>query len=77
MPDKQKAFLITFGYFFFWLLAIIQYFVIVGIMYLMTIVIPSDTNIWLVGLIIVVLIYVHKLGKVGTKSTIEKMEDKL
>lgn len=75
MSDKKRAFILQFGLFFCWGFAIVQYFLVVGIMYLLSIVIPTEANIWLVGLIVLVLLYINKVTKITTKEVAKQMEE--
>lgn len=75
MSDKKRAFILQFGLFFCWGFAVVQYFLVVGIMYLLSMVIPTEANIWLVGLIVLALLYINKVTEIVTKEVFKEMEE--
>lgn len=75
MSDKQRNFLLQFGRVFVWFLAIVQYLGIVGIMYLISLVIPTDANVWLVGLIVSMLVYINATSKFIAREATKQVEE--
>ena len=75
MSDERRNFLLQFGRVFVWFLAIVQYLGIVGIMYLLSLVIPTDANIWLVGLIVSMLVYINAMSKFIAREATKQVEE--
>lgn len=75
MSDERRNFLLQFGRVFVWFLAIVQYLGIVGIMYLLSLVIPTDANVWLVGLIVSMLVHVNAMSKLIAREATKQMEE--
>lgn len=75
MSDERRNFLLQFGRIFVWFLAIVQYLGIVGIMYLLSLIIPTDANVWLVGLIVSMLVHVNAMSKLIAREATKKMEE--
>ena len=75
MSDERRNFLLYFGRVFVWFFAIVQYLAIVGIMYLLSLIIPTDTNVWLVGLIVLMLVYINAMSKFIAKESTKRMEE--
>lgn len=77
MSNGEKTILKISGFLFGWAFSIIQYLVIVGIMFLISYVIPSETNIWLVAAVVMLLWKNHTLIKLAIDITIKNKERKL
>ena len=75
MSDERRNFLLQFGRVFVWFLAIVQYLGIVGIMYLLSLVIPTDANVWLVGLIVSMLVYINAISKFIAREATKQVEE--
>ena len=75
MSDERRNFLLYFGRVFVWLFAIVQYLAIVGIMYLLSLIIPTDANVWLVGLIVLMLVYINAISKFVAKEATKQVEE--
>ena len=75
MSDERRNFLLQFGRVFVWFLAIVQYLGIVGIMYLLSLVIPTDANVWLVGLIVSMLVYINAMSKFIAREATKQVEE--
>lgn len=74
--DNEKGLLIGFSYMFNWLLQIVYFFVIFGIMFLLDKVFEFNQNIWLISMIVFIILYIHKTGKLISKSAVEKTLNK-
>ena len=70
--DSEKGLLIGFSYMFNWLLQIVYFFVIFGIMFLLDKVFEFNQNIWLISMIVFIILHVHKTGKFISKSAVEQ-----
>ena len=44
-------------------------------MYVLSMAIPTEANIWIVGLIVLTLLYINKTCKLTTKEVIKQMEE--
>lgn len=75
MSDERRNFLLYFGRVFVWFFAIAQYLAIVGIMYLLSLIIPTDANVWLVGLIVLMLVYINAMSKFIARKVTEQVEE--
>ena len=75
MSDERRNFLLFFNRIFVWFFAIAQYLAIVGIMYLLSMIIPTDANIWLVGLIVLMLVYINAMSKFIARKVTEQVEE--
>lgn len=74
--DNEKGLLIGFGYIFNWLLQIVIFFVIFGIMFLLDSVFEFNQNIWLISMVVFMIFHIHKTGKLISKSAVEKTLNK-
>ena len=74
--DSEKGLLIGFSYMFNWLLQIVIFFIIFGIMFILDGVFGFNQNIWLVSMIVFIILYVHKTGKFISKSAVEQTLNK-
>ena len=74
--DSEKGLLIGFSYMFNWLLQIVYFFVIFGIMFLLDSVFEFNQNIWLISMIVFTILHVHKTGKFISKSAVEQTLNK-
>ena len=70
--DNEKGLLIGFSYMFNWLLQIVIFFIIFGIMFILDGVFGFNQNIWLISMIVFIILYVHKTGKFISKSAVEQ-----
>lgn len=76
MSDERRNFLLFFSRIFVWFFAIAQYLAIVGIMYLLSLIIPTDANVWLVGLIVLMLVYINAVSKfIAREATKQEKEE--
>ncbi|WWT40233.1 hypothetical protein [Staphylococcus phage PT1-4] len=75
MSDERRNFLLQFGRVFVWFLAIVQYLGIVGIMYLLSLVIPTDANVWLVGLIVSMLVHINAMSKLIAREATKQVKE--
>lgn len=75
MSDERRNFLLFFSRIFVWFFAIVQYLAIIGIMYLLSLIIPTDANVWLVGLIVLMLVYINAMSKFIAKESTKRMEE--
>ena len=74
--DNEKGLLIGFSYMFNWLLQIVIFFIIFGIMFILDGLFGFNQNIWLVSMIVFIILYVHKTGKFISKSAVEQTLNK-
>ena len=74
--DSEKGLLIGFSYMFNWLLQIVIFFIIFGIMFILDGVFGFNQNIWLISMIVFIILYVHKTGKFISKSAVEQTLNK-
>ena len=74
--DNEKGLLIGFSYMFNWLLQIVIFFIIFGIMFLLDRVFGFNQSIWLVSMIVFIILHVHKTGKFISKSAVEQTLNK-
>lgn len=75
MSDERRGFLLFLNRIFVWFFAIVQYLAIVGIMYLLSLIIPTDANVWLVGLIVLMLVYVNAVSKFIAREATKQTEE--
>lgn len=75
MSDERRNFLLYISRIFVWFFAIVQYLAIVGIMYLLSLIIPTDANVWLVGLIVLMLVYINAVSKFIAKESTKQVEE--
>lgn len=68
--ENEKGLLIGFSYMFNWLLQIVYFFIIFGIMFLLDRVFEFNQNIWLISMIVFIILYIHKTGKFISKSAV-------
>lgn len=74
--ENEKRLLIGFSYMFNWLLQIVFFFIIFGIMFLLDRVFEFNQNIWLISMIVFIIFHVHKTGKFISKSAVEQTLNK-
>lgn len=74
--NNEKGLLIGFSYMFNWLLQIVIFFIIFGIMFILDGVFGFNQNIWLISMIVFIILYVHKTGKFISKSAVEETLNK-
>lgn len=75
MSNERRNFLLYSSRIFVWFFAIVQYLAIVGIMYLLSLIIPTDANVWLVGLIVLMLVYVNAVSKFIAREATKQTEE--
>ena len=75
MSNERRNFLLYFSRIFVWFFAIVQYLAIVGIMYLLSLIIPTDANVWLVGLIVLMLVYVNAVSRFIAREATKQTEE--
>lgn len=75
MSDERRGFLLFLNRIFVWFFAIAQYLAIVGIMYLLSLIIPTDANVWLVGLIVLMLVHVNTMSKLIAREATKQVEE--
>ena len=75
MSDNQKSIMVISGYIAGWLISIVQYFIIVGIMVLINYVIPGEANPWLVAIVVMLIWRNNTLINLATKVNIEKVKE--
>ena len=75
MSDNQKSIMVISGYIAGWLISIVQYFIIVGIMVLINYVIPGEANPWLVAMVVMLIWRNNTLINLATKVNIEKVKE--
>ena len=75
MSDNQKSGALFLGYILGWIVSIIQYFIIVGIMLLINYVIPGEANPWLVAIVVMLIWRNNTLINLATKVNIEKVKE--
>ena len=75
MSDNQKSIMVISGYIAGWLISIVQYFIIVGIMVLINYVIPGEANPWLVAMVVMLIWRNNAFVKLAIKSSIQKVEE--
>ena len=75
MSNERRNFLLYSSRIFVWFFAIVQYLAIVGIMYLPSLIIPTDANVWLVGLIVLMLVYVNAVSKFIAREATKQTEE--
>ena len=76
MSDNERTILKISGFLFGWAFSIVQYLFIAGIMFLVSYVVPSETNIWLVSAIVMLLWKNHTFIRLATAITIAENERK-
>ena len=74
--DNEKGLLIGFSYIFNWLLQIVIFFAIFGIMFLLDSVFEFNQNIWLISMVVFMIFHIHKTGKFISKSAVEQTLNK-
>lgn len=74
MSDNQKSGMVFLGYILCWVISIVQYFIIVGIMALINYVIPGEANPWLVGMVVMFIWRNNAFIKLTIKNSIQKVE---
>ena len=75
MSDNQKSIMVISGYIAGWLISIVQYFIIVGIMVLINYVIPGEANPWLVAMVVMLIWRNNAFVKLAIKNSIQKVEE--
>ena len=75
MSDNQKSIMVISGYIAGWLISIVQYFIIVGIMVLINYVIPGEANPWLVAMVVMLIWINNAFVKLAIKNSIQKVEE--
>ena len=75
MSDNQKSIMAISGYIAGWLISIVQYFIIVGIMVLINYVIPGEANPWLVAMVVMLIWRNNAFVKLAIKNSIQKVEE--
>ena len=75
MSDNQKSIMVVSGYIAGWLISIVQYFIIVGIMMLINYVIPGEANPWLVAMVVMLIWRNNAFVKLAIKNSIQKVEE--
>lgn len=75
MSDNQKSIMVVSGYIAGWLISIVQYFIIVGIMVLINYVIPGEANPWLVAMVVMLIWRNNAFVKLAIKNSIQKVEE--
>ena len=76
MSDNQKSIMVISGYIAGWLISIVQYFIIVGIMVLINYVIPGEANPWLVAMVVMLIWRNNAFVKLAIKNSVQKVEEK-
>ena len=75
VSDNQKSIMVISGYIAGWLISIVQYFIIVGIMVLINHVIPGEANPWLVAMVVMLIWRNNAFVKLAIKNSIQKVEE--
>ena len=75
MSDNQKSIMVVSGYIAGWLISIVQYFIIVGIMVLINYIIPGEANPWLVAMVVMLIWRNNAFVKLAIKNSIQKVEE--
>ena len=75
MSDNKKSIMVVSGYIAGWLISIVQYFIIVGIMVLINYVIPGEANPWLVAMVVMLIWRNNAFVKLAIKNSIQKVEE--
>lgn len=74
MSDNQKSGALFLGYILGWIVSIVQYFTIVGIMVLINYIIPGEANAWLVAVIVMLLWRNNAFVKLAARHVIKDIE---
>lgn len=74
MTDNQKSGMAVLGYIVGWIISIVQYFIIVGIMMLINYVIPGEANPWLVAMVVMLIWRNSGFVKLATQNSINSIE---
>lgn len=74
MTDNQKSGMVLLGFILGWIVSIIQYFIIVGIMMLINYVIPVEANSWLVAMIVMLIWRNNAFVKLAAQHTVKSIE---
>lgn len=74
MSDNQKSGMAVLGYIVGWIISIVQYFIIVGIMMLINYVIPGEANPWLVAMVVMLIWRNSGFVKLAVKHSINSIE---
>lgn len=74
MTDKQKSGMVLLGFVGGWVISIIQYFIIVGIMMLINYVIPGEANPWLVAMVVMLIWRNNAFLKLAVQHSIKSIE---
>ena len=75
MSDNQKSIMVISGYIAGWIISIVQYFIIVGIMVLINYIIPGEANPWLVAMVVMLIWRNNAFVKLTIKNSIQKVEE--
>ena len=75
MSDNQKSIMVVSGYIAGWLISIVQYFIIVGIMVLINYIIPGEANPWLVAMVVMLIWRNNAFVKLAIKNSVQKVEE--
>ena len=76
MSDGQKSATVFLGYIVGWIISIVQYFVIVGIMMLINYVITSEANPYLVAMVVMLIWRNNGFVKLAVQHSIKKAKEK-
>lgn len=74
MTDNQKSGMVFLGYILGWIVSIIQYFIIVGIMMLINYVIPGEANPWLVAMVVMLIWRNNTFVKLAVQHVVKDIE---
>lgn len=74
MTDNQKSGMAVLGHIVGWVISIVQYFIIVGIMVLINYVIPGEANPWLVAMVVMLIWRNNAFVKLAVQHSIKSIE---
>lgn len=74
MTDNQKSGMAVLGYIVGWIISIVQYFIIFGIMMLINYVIPGEANPWLVAMVVMLIWRNSGFVKLAVQHSIKSIE---
>lgn len=74
MSDNQKSGALFLGYILGWIVSIVQYLTIVGIMVLINYIIPGEANAWLVAVIVMLLWRNNAFVKLAAQHVLKDIE---
>lgn len=74
MSDDEKVIIKISGFLFGWAFSIVQYLIIAGVMFLISYVVPSGINPWLVAVIVMLLWKNHTFIRLAIDVTIRERE---